>query len=273
MLERTARRHGHAPQHHRVPRHQASRAQHVCPTHFSGQDLRRGTRQPLPIADHLSFGEPSDDADDPYSLPHMAGLHCHEPQWQQSPMDVRSVHVSQEFLPSTGKRNHGRVPAARQSLYETLQGRAGPILGTLRGREIQHHSPHALDPRRGAGDRHDASAWSDIVCTDAERADVRPLATARHIAGTLFKHHRGHSAPELRAGADMGEADGGLVHEDPPDVYPDLFEEEDDEPELPEHEVPKPEDVRKEAPIPVLNRFLALRIVYGDGLRRTPSVG
>ena len=61
------------------------------------------------------------------------------------------------------------------------------------------------------------------------------------------------------------------VHEDPPDVFPDLFEEEDDEPDMPEHEVPEPEDAHKEAPIPVLNRFLALRIVYGDGLRRIPS--
>ena len=49
---RTTRRHGHAPQHHRVLGHQASRARRVCPTHFPGQDLRRGTRQPLPIAAH-----------------------------------------------------------------------------------------------------------------------------------------------------------------------------------------------------------------------------
>ena len=55
-------------------------------------------------------------------------------------------------------------------------------------------------------------------------------------------------------------------------MFPELFEEE-DEPELPEHEAPEPEDVHEEAPIPVLNRLLALRIVYGDGLRRMPSVG
>ena len=54
-------------------------------------------------------------------------------------------------------------------------------------------------------------------------------------------------------------------------MFPDLFEEEDDEPEMPEHEVPEPEDAHEEAPIPVLNRFLALRIVYDDGLRRIPS--
>ena len=40
---------------------------------------------------------------------------------------------------------------------------------------------------------------------------------------------------------------------------------------MPEHEAPEPEDAHEEAPIPVLNRFLALRTVYGDGLRRTPT--
>ena len=50
-----------------------------------------------------------------------------------------------------------------------------------------------------------------------------------------------------------------------------ISSEEDDEPEMPEHEVPEPEDAHEETPIPVLNRFLALRIVYGDGLRRIPS--
>ena len=46
-------------------------------------------------------------------------------------------------------------------------------------------------------------------------------------------------------------------------MFPELFEEEDDEPEMPEHEVPEPEDAHEEA-LPVLDRFLALRIVYGD---------
>ena len=55
-------------------------------------------------------------------------------------------------------------------------------------------------------------------------------------------------------------------------MYPVLFEEEEDEPKMPEHEVPEPEDVHEEAPIPVLNRFLALRTVYGDGLRHIPRV-
>ena len=120
--------------------------------------------------------------------------------------------------------------------------------------------------------RHNTAAWSDIVCTDAEGADVLPLATARHIAGTLFKHHRGLPAPELRTDADVDEVGDVPVHKDPPNVFPDLFEEEDDEPEMPEHEVPEPKDAHEEAPIPFLNRFLALCIVYGDGLRRIPGV-
>ena len=76
---------------------------------------------------------------------------------------------------------------------------------------------------------------------------------------------RGLPAPELSADADVDEVG---VHEDPPDVFPDLFEEEDDEPDLPQHDVPEPEDAHEEAPVPVLNRFPALRIVFGDGLRR-----
>ena len=78
--------------------HQPSRARRACPTHFSGQDLRRGTRQPLPIAaHHVPLGEPLDD-DDPHSLPHMAGHRCHEHRWQQHSMDLL----------------HGRVYRARQ---------------------------------------------------------------------------------------------------------------------------------------------------------------
>ena len=59
---------------------------------------------------------------------------------------------------------------------------------------------------------HNTAAWSDIVCTDAKRADVLAFATPRHIAGTLFKHHRRRVALELRT----------IVAEDPPvpDAYP-----------------------------------------------------
>ena len=65
-----------------------------------------------------------------------------------------------------------------------------------------------------------------------------------------------------------------IVAEDPlvPDAHPELLEEEPlDEPEMPAHEAPEPEDEHEEAPIRALNRFLAIRIVYGDGLRRMPS--
>ena len=54
---RAACRHGHAPQHHSVSCHQASGARRVCPTHFSGQDLRSGTHQPLPNAAHHVHSE------------------------------------------------------------------------------------------------------------------------------------------------------------------------------------------------------------------------
>ena len=307
---RTARRHGHAPQHHRVPRHQASRARRVCPTHFPGQDLRRGTRQPLPIAaHHLSFGEPLDDDDDPHSLPHMAGHHCHEPRWQQHPMDLlhgrvyrarqprvpgppsglTHAHIRLVFVPPNTTAVCQPLDRAYMRPFKAALGRYS---ARYIGREIQHHPDdvasftHSIAGMRSlimrwthdalkeiATMRHNTAAWSGIVCTDAEGADVLALATARHIAGTLFKHHRGLPAPELRTDADAGEADDVPVHEDPPDVFPDLFEEEDEEPDMPEHEVPEPEDAHEEAPVPVLNRFLALRIVYGDGLRRMPSVG
>ena len=122
----------------------------ACPIHFSGQDLRRGTRQPLPIAaHHVPLGEPlDDDDDDPHSLPHQAGHHCHKPRWQQNSMDLlhgRVYRARQSRVPGPpsgdacphparlrAAQHHGRVPAARQTLHETLQGRAGPILGTLR---------------------------------------------------------------------------------------------------------------------------------------------
>ena len=56
------------------------------------------------------------------------------------------------------------------------------------------------------------------------------------------------------------------------DVFSEFVEEEEDEHELPEDEMPEPEDAHEWVPVPVLNRFLALRIVYGDGMRRKPSV-
>ena len=217
-------------------------------------------------------------------------------------MDVCTVHVSQEFL-ALHRETHAHirlvyVPPNTTAVCQPLdraymkpfKAALGRYSARYIGREIQHQPDdvasitHSIAGMRNlimrwthdalkdiATMRHNTAAWSDIVCTDTEGADVLPLATARHIAGTLFKHHRGLSASELRTDADAGEADGGPVHEDPPDVFPDLFEEEDDEPDMPEHEVPEPEDAHEEAPVPVLNRFLALRIVYGDGLRRIPS--
>ena len=60
-----------------------------------------------------------------------------------------------------------------------------------------------------------------------------------------------------------------------PHAHPELLEEEEpDEFVMPEHDAPVPEvsepqEAHEEAP--VLKRFLALRIVYVDGLRRMPG--
>ena len=121
---------------------------------------------------------------------------------------------------------------------------------------------------------HNTAAWSDIFCSLTDHAAVLALATARHIAGNALQ--ASPWPPRARAprrGRRGSSHVGGLVDEDTPDMYPDLSEEEDDKPELPEHEVPEPEDANEEAPVPFLSRFLALHIVYGDGLRPIPTVG
>ena len=205
-------------------------------------------------AHHVPLGEPSDDDDDPHSLPHMAGHHCHEPRWQQcTPWICFMGHVyrarqSRVLGPPSGDacphlarprvaQHHGRVTAAPHETYVSSRPRwADPRHGYI-GREIQHHPDdvasitHSIAGMRSlimrwthdalkeiATMRHNTAAWSDIVCTDAEGADVLALATARHIADTLFKHHRGLPAPELRTDADAGEVGDVPVHEDPPDV-------------------------------------------------------
>ena len=189
--------------HHRSQRHHQHRrdvlqdvaSARIRVAHFSRQDFRRGTREPLPIAaDHLSFGEPLDDGDDPHSFPHMAGHHCHEPRWHQSPMDLlhgRVYHAHQSRVPGplhVETRAHVRlvfVPpnttAVRQPLDRAHMRpfKAALGLGALRWsgnptpsrRCCQHHSkecwtaqpPHALDPPRSEGDRHDASHHSSLV--------------------------------------------------------------------------------------------------------------
>ena len=69
---------------------------------------------------------------------------------------------------------------------------------------------------------HNTATWSYIVCEDAERACVLAFATARHIAGTLFKGHRGRLAPELHTSVsvdhvvDIEPDDDDIVAEDPP---------------------------------------------------------
>ena len=59
----------------------------------------------------------------------------------------------------------------------------------------------------------------------------------------------------------MEEVGDGPLDEDPPvpHMFPDHFEEEDDKPEMPEHEVAEPEDAHEEAP----NGDDFLRSVHG----------
>ena len=102
------------------------------------------------------------------------------------------------------------------------------------GREIHHHPDdiasitHSIAGLRSllmywthdavkeiATMHHNTASWSDIVCSPADQLEALTLATTRHIAGTLFKHHRGHSAPELRTDAAAEEVGGSLVDEDP----------------------------------------------------------
>ena len=165
-------------------------------------------------------------------------------------MDVCTVHVSHEFL-ALHRLTHAHirlvcVPPNTTAVCQPLdracmrpfKAALGRYSARCIGREIQHRPDDVASIIRSiagmrslimrwthdalkdiATMRHNTAAWSDIVCTDAEGADVLALATARHIAGTLFKHHRGLSAAELRTDADVDEVGDVPVHEDPPDVF------------------------------------------------------
>ena len=85
---------------------------------------------------------------------------------------------------------------------------------------------------------HNTAAWSDIVCTDAQRADVFAFATPRHIAGTVFKHHRCRVALELPHHRGMGPTRARRLSES-------------------ERVAPEPEDAHEEAPILVLKPILS----------------
>ena len=102
---RTACRHGHAPQHHRVPRHQGISCPTCMPNSFSRArpppwNPSTLTHRCSPRPTRIAIGRRRRR---PHSLPHVAGHRCHEPRWQQHPMDllhgqVCTVHVSHEFL-------------------------------------------------------------------------------------------------------------------------------------------------------------------------------
>ena len=111
-------------------------------------------------------------------------------------------------------------------------------------------------------------------------ADVLAFATAHHIAGTIFMHHRAvwrQSSTPLSptiTSSPWNKTTMTLWQRTHPCLTLILsFSKKEplDEPEMPAHEAPEPEDEHEEAPIPVLNCFSARRSVYGDGLRRMPS--
>ena len=140
-----------------------------------------------------------------------------------------------------------------RSYMRPFKAALGRISARHVGREIRHHPDdianitHSIAGLRSllmtwthdalqeiATMHHNTAAWSDIVCSPTEQLEVLALATARHIAGTVFKPHRGHPA-QLHTDAAVEEVDDNLVDEDPPvpHMFPDLFQEEEDEPELP----------------------------------------
>ena len=187
-------------------------------------------------------------------------------------------------------QHHGRVPAARQSLHETLQGRAGPILGTPHWsgnptpsrRRCQHHPlhcwhaqpHHALDPRRVEGDRHDASQHSSIVrhrvhrCRGSRRHRSRHSAPhcqhALQASPRLFRQRSAQMQTWMKRATSQctrTHRTCSLIFSKKRTMNPRCLSMR-----------CQSQDAHEEAPVPVLNRFLALRIVHGDGLRRIPSV-
>ena len=140
-------------------------------------------------------------------------------------------------------------------------GRSGPEPTTApttlpaSARASQACASHGMDTRRAAGDRHDAPQHSSLVRHRLHRCQAGRCPRLCHTAP-----HRRHglqaSPPSCGAGAPHHRGIG-------PTRARRLSES--------EHEAPEPEDAHEEAPIPVLNRFFALRIVYGDGLRRIPT--
>ena len=179
-----------------------------------------------------------------------------------------------------------RPPAFRQIFHEAIQSSAGQNLSTPRWpgnpTPSRRHFTHSITglhsllmtwTRSAAGDRHDASQHSSSdVCSPTEQRDV--LAPQRATSQAPSSSLTAATPRQSSTGCHLEEVDDSLVDEDPPvpHMFPDRFEEEENECELPEHEVPEPE-MRKRRRPSVLNRFLALHVVFGDGLRRTPCVG
>ena len=109
-------------------------------------------------------------------------------------LHVCTVHVSRAALGRTSKGEFGKEwpeandrPDDTASIGQSIAGLRSLLTGWTHDALQEIATMH-----------HNTAAWSDIVCTDAKRADVLAFATPRHIAGTLFKHHRRRVALELR---------------------------------------------------------------------------
>ena len=117
-------------------------------------------------------------------------------------MHVCTVHVNTAALGRTSKGERGKEwPEANDrhddtaSIGQSIEGLRSILTGWTHDAVQEIATMH-----------HNTAAWSDIVCTDAKLADVLAFATPRHIAGTVFMHHRRRVALELRT----------IVAEDPP---------------------------------------------------------
>ena len=117
-------------------------------------------------------------------------------------MHVCTVHVNRAALGRTSKGERGKEwpeandrPDDTASIGQSIAGLRSILTGWTHDAVQEIATMH-----------YNTAAWSDIVCTDAKRADVLVFATPRHIAGTVFMHHRRRVALELRT----------IVAEDPP---------------------------------------------------------
>ena len=182
--------------------------------------------------------------------------------WTYVPcMSVKSPGPPSEDACPHPARPTPRPCAAGQSLHETVRGRTGPILGTLRWTGNPKTSPTAL-------------LACDAVKEIAQQgpiSSVRPPNNLQSLPSPQRATSQARSSSITAATPRQSSAQMPMWEKQPAVWCTRTHQtctlvSSKKKPGLPEHEVPEPEDVHEEAPIS------ALRIVYGDGLRRIPSV-